>query len=71
MPLSLGNRGLGDLVTLRPTPRPRDPLACEGAKRERERSGMVDLRAETASSSDTTEFTETEDQSRTLHLYVC
>ena len=31
---------------------------------ERERS-MVDRRAETASSSDKTEFTETEDQSRT------
>ena len=29
---------------------------------------MVDFRAETASSSDKTEFTETEDQSRTHHL---
>ena len=28
---------------------------------------MVDLRADTASSSDKTEFTETEDQSRTHH----
>ena len=33
---------------------------------QRERS-MVDLKAETASSSDKTEFTETEDQSRTHH----
>ena len=33
---------------------------------ERERS-MVDFRAETASSSDKTEFTETEDQRRTHH----
>ena len=46
-------------------PRTRDPLACAGAKRERERSGMVDLRAETASLGDKTEFTETKDQSRT------
>ena len=30
---------------------------------------MVDLRADTASSSDKTEFTETEDQSRTHQLY--
>jgi hypothetical protein len=34
-------------------------------RRERERSGMVDLRAETASLGDKSEFTETKDQSRT------
>ena len=43
-----------------------DPLACAGEKRHRERS-MVDLRADTASSSDKAEVTETEDQSRTHH----
>ena len=31
---------------------------------------MVDLRADTASSSDKAEFTETEDQSRTHQLYI-
>ena len=36
-------------------------------RRDRERSRMVESRAETASLSDKTEFTETEDQSRTHH----
>ena len=51
----LGNRGLGVLGS-----------TCMRGREEtqRERS-MVDFRAETASSSDKTEFTETEDQSRT------
>ena len=51
----LGNRGLGVLGS-----------TCMRGREEtqRERS-MVDFRAETASSTDKTEFTETEDQSRT------
>ena len=48
--------------------RTRDPLACAGeTKRDESVSGMVDLRAETPSLSDKTEFTETKDQSATHH----
>ena len=36
-------------------------------RRDRERSRMVESRAETASLSDKTEFTETQGQSRTHH----
>jgi hypothetical protein len=39
-----------------------------GSEDERERSGMVDARAETSSLSDKTEFTETKDQGAT-HQY--
>ena len=58
--------------TLTPRPRPRDPLACAGeeTERDRERSGMVDLRAEISSLSDKTEFTETKDQSRTHQSHI-
>ena len=38
-----------------------------GSEDERERSGMVDSRAETSSLSDKTEFTETEDQGAMHH----
>ena len=43
-------------------PQPWIHLHVRGSEDERERSGMVDSRAETSSLSDKTGFTETEDQ---------
>ena len=42
-----------------------------GSEDERERSGMVDSRAETSSLSDKTEFTETEDQGAMHQMGLC